>query len=122
GSRSGQFAATTGLDAGNGESLKAVYDPTDVTLLGFVTGVRVTPTSGLVTTEAGGTAQFTAVLTRQPTANVTVGLSSSNPGAGTVAPAGLTFTPDNWNQPQTVTVTGHADGVLTGDTPYAILL
>ena len=35
--------------------------------------VTVTPTSGLVATEAGGTATFTMVLTAQPTANVTIG-------------------------------------------------
>ena len=39
--------------------------------------VIVNPTSGLVTTEAGGTASFTVVLASQPTANVTVGLRSS---------------------------------------------
>ena len=37
-------------------------------------GVTVTPTSGLTTTEAGGTATFTVVLTSRPTADVTIGL------------------------------------------------
>ena len=37
-------------------------------------GITVTPTSGLTTTEAGGTATFTVVLTAQPTADVTIGL------------------------------------------------
>ena len=31
-------------------------------------GITVTPTTGLTTTEAGGTATFTVVLTTQPTA------------------------------------------------------
>ena len=35
-------------------------------------GITVTPTSGLTTTEAGGTATFTVVLDAQPTADVTV--------------------------------------------------
>ena len=39
-------------------------------------GVTVSPTSGLVTTEAGGTATFTVVLNSQPTANVTIPISS----------------------------------------------
>ena len=55
-------------------------------------GFTVTPTSGLTTTEAGGTATFTVVLNSQPTANVTIGLSSSNTAEGTVSPASLTFT------------------------------
>ena len=53
----------------------------------------MTPTSGLTTTEAGGTATFTVVLTAQPTADVTIGLSSSDTTEGTVSPASLTFTP-----------------------------
>ena len=36
-------------------------------------GITVTPTSGLTTTEAGGTATFTVVLTSQPTADVSIG-------------------------------------------------
>ena len=47
-------------------------------------GITVTPTSGLTTTEAGGTATFTVVLRRQPTADVTIGLSSSDTTEGTV--------------------------------------
>ena len=43
-----------------------------------IAGITVTPTSGLTTTEAGGTATFTVVLNSQPTANVTIGLTSSN--------------------------------------------
>ena len=48
-------------------------------------GITVTPTSGLTTTEAGGTATFTVVLNTQPTADVTIGLSSSDPTEGTVS-------------------------------------
>src|SRR5256885_630119 len=69
-------------------------------------GITVVPGSGLTTTEGGGTATFTVVLTSQPTANVTIGLSSSDLTEGTVAPASVTFTPGNWNTAQTVTVTG----------------
>src|SRR5439155_1218302 len=71
-----------------------------------VAGITVNPTSGLTTTEAGGTATFTVVLTSQPTANVSIGLSSSDLTEGTVAPASLTFTTANWNVAQPVTVNG----------------
>ena len=60
-------------------------------------GITVTPTSGLTTTEAVGTATFTVVLTSQPTADVTIGLSASDPTEGTVSSPSLTFTPANWN-------------------------
>ena len=52
----------------------------------------MTPTAGLMTTEAGGTATFTVVLNTQPTADVTIGLSSSDTTEGTVSPASLVFT------------------------------
>jgi len=70
-------------------------------------GITVVPTSGLQTTEAGGTATFTVVLDSQPTEDATIGLSSSDTTEGTVSPAILTFTPVNWNVPQEVTVTGY---------------
>src|SRR5205814_5034733 len=83
-------------------------------------GITVTPTAGLTTTEAGGTATFTVVLTSQPTANVTIGLSSSNTAEGTVSAPSLTFTSANWNVPQTVTVTGVDDAMDDGDVAYII--
>ena len=77
-------------------------------------GITVTPTAGLVTTEAAGTATFTVVLNTQPTADVTIALSSSDTTEGTVGPASLTFTNANWNVAQTVTVTGVDDAVVDG--------
>ena len=84
-------------------------------------GITVTPTAGLTTTEAGGTATFTVVLNTQPTADVTIALSSSDTTEGTVGPASLTFTTANWNVAQTVTVTGVDDAVVDGDVAYTIV-
>src|SRR5439155_218380 len=86
-----------------------------------VVGITVIPTSGLTTTEAGGTATFTVVLTSQPTANVAIGLSSTDLTEGTVAPASLTFTSGNWNTAQTVTVTGVDDFGADGAVAYTIV-
>ena len=159
--------------------------------------VLVTPTTGLQTTEAGGTATFTVVLDTPPAtatvpiatitagnpvtidtasphgltsgaevlisnvsgsdpnlngvqtvtvvdadtftiaANVIAGgtgglvqmnpkvtfpLESSLTTEGTVAPAQLVFTVDNWNVPQTVTVTGVDDTVDDGNKLYKITI
>ena len=84
-------------------------------------GVTVNPISGLVTTEAGGTATFTVKLNSQPSANVSIDLSSSNPAEGTVSSNSLSFTPANWNLPQTVTVTGVDDLVADGSKTYNIV-
>jgi len=84
-------------------------------------GITVTPTSGLVTTESGGTANFTVKLNSQPTANVTLGLSSSNTAEGVISTPSLTFTPANFNTPQTVTITGIDDLVVDGNIAYSII-
>src|SRR5205823_384339 len=83
--------------------------------------ITVSPTSGLVTSESGASATFTVVLGTIPTANVTIGLSSSNTAEGTVSPAALLFTPANAMIPQTVTVTGVDDLVIDGDKAYTII-
>jgi hypothetical protein len=67
-----------------------------------VTGISVTPSSGLTTTEAGGTATYTIVLTSQPSADVTIALSSTDTTEGTISQSSLTFTPVNWRNRQSV--------------------
>jgi hypothetical protein len=84
-------------------------------------GISVTPSSGLTTNEGGAQSTFTVVLTSQPTDNVAIGLSSSNPAEGTVGPATLVFTAANWNQPQAATVTGVNDDVADGAKAYTIV-
>jgi hypothetical protein len=89
---------------------------------GATPGVSVSPTTGLLTSETGGQASFTVVLDTKPTANVVINISSSDTTEGTVAPSSLTFTPDNWNIPQTVTVTGVNDSDPDGPVAYTIIL
>ncbi|BAY79401.1 Na-Ca exchanger/integrin-beta4 (plasmid) [Nostoc linckia NIES-25] len=84
-------------------------------------GFTISATNGLVTTEAGGTANFSIQLTSQPTADVTFNLSSSKVSEGTVSVSSVTFTAANWNTPQTVTVTGVDDGVADDNIAYQII-
>jgi uncharacterized delta-60 repeat protein len=57
----------------------------------------------------GSTNTATVVLEGQPTANVTLTLTSGDTSAVTVSPSSVTFTPANYATPQTVTVTGVQD-------------
>ena len=84
-------------------------------------GVTVAPSEGLVTTEGGGTDTFTVVLNTEPSAPVTIGLSSGDASEGTVSPASVTFDATNWDTPQTVTVTGVDDAEQDGDVAYTIV-
>ncbi len=85
-------------------------------------GITVTPTSGLITTEDGGTDSFEVVLDRQPLEDVSISVVSDTPGEGSVSTTLLVFTPDNWDTPQTVDVTGVNDDVVDGDASYVIEL
>ncbi|MEG4170392.1 MULTISPECIES: DUF4347 domain-containing protein [unclassified Microcoleus] len=99
-------------------------DPDDVTVTNSdneTPGITVNPTAGLTTGEDGTKANFTVVLNTQPTADVTIGLSSDNVAEGTVSTNSLTFTPANWNTPQPVTVTGVDDSIVDGNIDYKIV-
>lgn len=84
-----------------------------------VAGVNVSAISGN-TKEDGTQATFTVALNSEPTGNVTIAVSSSDIGEGTVLPALLEFTPANWSDPVTVTVTGQDDSDLDGNMSYTI--
>lgn len=84
-------------------------------------GITVLPTAGLVTTEDGGTASFSVVLTSRPTGTVFILVSSSDATEGHASPTALAFTDTNWNAPQTVTVTGVGDVLMDGNQVYQII-
>ncbi|MEX0641712.1 MAG: choice-of-anchor D domain-containing protein, partial [Pirellulales bacterium] len=100
------------------------YDPADVDASNTdddTAAITVSPTSGLITTEPGGTATFTMVLTSQPSANVAIGVTSSDSTEATVSPGTVTFTPGDWNVPKVVTVTGANDTLADGNISYSIV-
>ena len=84
-----------------------------------VPGVRLLDAEELTTSEGGGTASFRLRLLTQPSANVSITPSSSDASEGSVT-GELTFTPDNWNEGQPVTVTGVNDNVVDGRQDYQI--
>jgi Domain of unknown function (DUF4347)/Concanavalin A-like lectin/glucanases superfamily len=119
----GSFAAYAGL-IDDARFYNRALTSVDVAQLHAFTGpgIIVTPASGLVTTEAGGTAQFSVVLNDAPTANVNIPVSSSDTTEGTVSTTLLTFTTANWNVAQTVTVTGVNDALTDGLQAYTAVL
>ncbi len=73
-------------------------------------------------TEAGGTATFTVALVTQPSAAVTVSVTSRDASEGAASPSSLTFATTAWNTAQTVTVTGADDAIDDGDVTWAVRL
>ena len=83
-----------------------------------IPGFTVTQSGGTTNvTEGGATDSFDVVLTAQPSSNVVFDVSSNDTSSATVSPATLTFTPGNWNTPQTVTVTAPEDANIISETP-----
>ena len=78
---------------------------TDVTQPGG--GMALSRTDLII--KEGDTGTYTVVLTSQPTADVTVSIDDHPAGRATVSPTSLTFTTDNWNTPQTVTISSTED-------------
>ena len=98
-------------------------DPADVSVINTdndTAGVTIQWQTERRTTEAGGTAAFTVVLDTQPIGAVTIAVQSGNTAEGTVSPALLTFTPQNWSSAQQVTVTGVDDDADDGDVDYQV--
>ncbi len=84
--------------------------------------INVSPLMGLITTEAGGTAQFNVVLASMPNANVTIAITSDDTTEGDVNLSSLTFTPADWDTAQPVTVTGTDDLDIDLNQAYNISL
>ena len=84
-------------------------------------GLNVSAVTGQAT-EAGGMATFTVALLTQPSAPVTVSVSSRDAGEGTASPSSLVFTTGNWNTARTVTVRGVDDSVDDGTVTWQVRL
>ena len=81
-------------------------------------GVTVTPTA--LTVDEGGSASYMVVLTSEPTADVTVAVQVPEDADIAVDVTELTFTGDDWNTPQTVTVTAAQDDDAVADDPVVL--
>ncbi|MEM6365237.1 MAG: dockerin type I domain-containing protein, partial [Planctomycetota bacterium] len=72
--------------------------------------LTITPTSdGTFASELGISDDFTVVLDKAPQSTITLRVGNDEIASVNLSPDRLTFTPDNWNVPQTVTVTTGLD-------------
>ena len=125
---SGSKRVTVSATAAGGNG---VADPSDATLTlrDDEFSLAESAVSGQAT-EGGGQATFTVALRTQPTAAVTVAVSSQDTGEGLVSAGGgapaasttLTFAPGAWSTAQTVTVTGVDDDVDDGTVTWSVRL
>ncbi|GAC13861.1 PKD domain-containing protein [Aliiglaciecola lipolytica] len=74
------------------------------------------------TANVNSLAQFSVTVGSQPISNLTINVTSSDPSEGMPEESSLTFTPDNWEVPQTVNVYGQNPNVVDGEQNYQIIL
>lgn len=110
-SSDGRYVVFTTVNlAGNMQSL-TIAD------MGVAANVTLSATT-LSLTEGGIAGTYSMALTQAPEADVKVALASN--AQLSLARSELTFTPDNWTQPQVVSVQAVADGVTEGQHSAAI--
>ncbi len=86
-------------------------------------GISVTESDGTtVVSETGTGDSFTVVLDAPPLSNVVLSVAGGDIGEATVDRASLTFTPGDWDRPQTVSVTGVDDGLIDGTQTSTVTL
>ena len=99
-------------------------DPADVSSINYDddrVAVEVFPTEGIIVSERGDDAVISVRLDSKPTADVFVGLTSSDPAEGAISPPSLTFNPENWSDYQFVTVEGVSDGIADSDEIFTVI-
>ena len=76
----------------------------------------------VLVSENGTQDNFTIVLDAEPSGNVKFQITSDNTNEVTVSPDNLTFTNSNWDNLQTVILTGVDDNLSDGDTTIQVLI
>ena len=103
-------------DANSDDDFDAIADQTVSvsTTDDDVAGFTVSETQGSTGVDESGTTDIiTVVLNAQPASDVVITVTSSDTGEATVT-SSLTFTSENWDTPQNVTVTGVDDDLVDG--------
>jgi hypothetical protein len=83
-------------------------------------GITISKTSGLVTTESGGTDSFSVSLTSKPVGQITLNLTNLTPTEVSLSQSTIVFDSTNWNAGIVVVVTGVDDTVLDFTQPWTI--
>ena len=103
----------------------AVFRDMGFDTVGSAAEILVTHSSGNTTVSesgAGNTDTFTVRLSEKPNSDVVLDVRSLANGEFKVDLSRLTFTTNNWNTPQTITVTGVSDGANDGNVTVPLRL
>ena len=116
------------ISSQNSSSEDKVYENKTMTVITVVNvdndipGFTYIPLTSAETTEAGGQAQFGMVMNTKPYGNISItGISSSDSSEGSVNPANISFTTNDWNVSKIITLTGQDDFMEDGNINYTVV-
>ena len=103
--------AINGVSGGNGASEEGTQSTKVIIKDDDEAGFTMVGTSAPIKIDEQGNSvsSFTVQLNSQPLGKVVVSLNDGDDTESTYSPGTLTFTPENWNQPQTITLTAKQD-------------
>jgi hypothetical protein len=113
------FDSVSAAEYGTAPSISILVDTYDNDVASYTV---VESGGSTVVSEDGDTDSFTVVLDELPSSNVVFSVVSQDQEEGLVSPFMLTFTPSNWDTPQTVVVTGVNDDLDDGDQDFLVVV
>ena len=109
-------AVSNSIDPNYSSELGTIRVPVSVIDSGNVSGIVITSSGGNnQLNESGDGDSFTIALSMQPSADVTITLTDNDSSEISYNPTPLTFTPDNWDTPQTVDLSAPEDNIKDGN-------
>ncbi len=84
--------------------------------------VTISIPSSYLVSEMADTETFTVVLDAKPTHDVMIPVLTDDPTEAVAAPEMLVFTPENWNVPQSIVVTGVDDDEVDYDVRFNLMM
>lgn len=112
----GSYTATVTIENNDGNE-----NPFSFAIHGVGLAIKITESDGTTTvSENGRTDSFDVVLTGRPDTDVVLVLSNGDASEVSLSATSLTFTPDNWDVPQTVQMAALDDAVIDGTKSVAV--
>ncbi|MBQ1265743.1 MAG: hypothetical protein IIY06_03115 [Proteobacteria bacterium] len=103
-----------------GLSLMAMLSASSVVMADVPADIVVTPPQEWLVTELGDSQVFSIALASAPASKVILKVESNDPTEGRVDKTELTFLRENWQVPQSVTVTGVDDDLADGNVKFNV--
>uniref|UniRef100_UPI000371A544 T9SS C-terminal target domain-containing protein n=1 Tax=Anaerophaga thermohalophila TaxID=177400 RepID=UPI000371A544 len=117
----GDETITVSISSASDATIGEQEEVTAIVLDDDIAGIKpIISDAGTTTSESGTSDNISILLNTQPATNVVIEITGLDTSEGTLNSNRLTFTPENWDEPQIITVTGIDDNEVDGDISYTL--